>query len=488
MKAYGVLAGGGVKGAALAGCIVAARQFGNRFQGFAGSSAGACVALLSSIGYTDDELEKLMVKGPKFESFFDDSGAKLRRLRALPAAFRKSRTKVIPIVRHLGLLRQLHNRFGLYEGGSVRSFLLDAVKAKFSSLRDSSDVTFQDLERLECLPLKVLATDITHRVPVIYSVAATGLKGSVIDAVRASMCYPFVFIPVKSHERYYVDGGLVSNVPTFLFDDEQAETAFPIIAFDFASDGGAQDPPYVFEHFCGDMLGTALGSTDILVRSVQKNICHVRVKLPQGVDTLAIEADEGARKALFDAGYRATSQQLHEERAHWAEVDSDEKRVQAAHAPAALVETVLAGLVEDMATRAGAKDSRAYVMLPTGHGSLRVTYQKGLLGLSKSAEVAMAGTTLGRVWEGRRPIQSKSSILGGEASAFAGGAGRARTARSRTSYLLPVMDLRNNFSAQEIEELDRVGVLVFETSSSLQLGEVLPPLKRWADVCSYVLT
>ena len=50
MDAYAVFSGGGVKGAAHAGCLNAAEQRGLRFKGFGGTSAGSIVALLASIG------------------------------------------------------------------------------------------------------------------------------------------------------------------------------------------------------------------------------------------------------------------------------------------------------------------------------------------------------------------------------------------------------------------------------------------------------
>ena len=56
MQAYAVMDGGGMKGAALAGCLQAAEKFGIEFIGFGGTSAGSIVALLACIGYAGDEL------------------------------------------------------------------------------------------------------------------------------------------------------------------------------------------------------------------------------------------------------------------------------------------------------------------------------------------------------------------------------------------------------------------------------------------------
>src|SRR4051794_22863246 len=85
MKAYGIFAGGGVKGAALAGCLAAAEQQGVRFQGFGGTSAGSIVALLAAVGYSGQELEKLLVDELSFADLLDDGGKNLDLAKAKAA-------------------------------------------------------------------------------------------------------------------------------------------------------------------------------------------------------------------------------------------------------------------------------------------------------------------------------------------------------------------------------------------------------------------
>jgi len=50
MKAYAILDGGGIKGAALAGCLAAAEELRIEFAGYGRTSAGCIVALLASLG------------------------------------------------------------------------------------------------------------------------------------------------------------------------------------------------------------------------------------------------------------------------------------------------------------------------------------------------------------------------------------------------------------------------------------------------------
>ncbi len=81
MKAYGIFDGGGVKGAALAGCLAAAEEQGVQFLGFGGTSAGSIVATLASVGYSGKELGELLV-GLEFNTFLDDGGDRLDHARS----------------------------------------------------------------------------------------------------------------------------------------------------------------------------------------------------------------------------------------------------------------------------------------------------------------------------------------------------------------------------------------------------------------------
>ena len=70
-------------------------------------------------------------------------------------------------------------KVGLFELGDFKDFLRSNLKAK-------------KLEELQ-LPLIITATDLDH--------------------VAASCCMPVLFAPVKIEETYYVDGGLLMNLP-----------------------------------------------------------------------------------------------------------------------------------------------------------------------------------------------------------------------------------------------------------------------------------
>ena len=65
------------------------------------------------------------------------------------------------------------------------------------------DVEFKDLK----IPLAVVATDVSTGEEMIIK------EGSVIEAVRASVSIPAIFMPVKLNNRFLMDGGIVNPVP-----------------------------------------------------------------------------------------------------------------------------------------------------------------------------------------------------------------------------------------------------------------------------------
>lgn len=211
-----VLEGGGVKGAGLAGAIhVLSGHYD--FHRVAGTSAGAIVAALVAAGL-GDQLEALTID-TDFADFLDEG---------LAGRF------LGPLGNGIDLLA----REGIHRGEALHRWIEDTL--------DGSGVqTFGDLR----LPGATARTPIEHRyrLVVIVSDVSRGrmlrlpwdyerLLGtsademSVADAVRASASIPFFFRPWRlpvdpaltdgRSEIVLTDGGMLSNYPIDLFDDE----------------------------------------------------------------------------------------------------------------------------------------------------------------------------------------------------------------------------------------------------------------------------
>ena len=199
-----VLSGGGVKGIALAGAVVALNDAGYRPWRVSGTSAGAIVGALVAAGLAGEELTSAAMR-LDYEKFADR--VPLDR---------------IPL---LGPGLALLGDDGLYRGDYAREWMANELAEL--GVHTFGDLRLDDPQLPESRRYKLVVTcaDVTLgrliRLPWDYR-PVYGLdpdKQSVADAVRASMSIPLLFRPViltnpvTGVESTLVDGGVVSNFP-----------------------------------------------------------------------------------------------------------------------------------------------------------------------------------------------------------------------------------------------------------------------------------
>ncbi|GAA6620797.1 patatin-like phospholipase family protein [Scytonema sp. NUACC26] len=391
VEAYAILDGGGVKGAALVGCLKAAAEQGIRFIGYGGTSAGSIVALLANVGYSPEEIRKIMVEEINFHDFLDDAERKLQRFKQLPQNLSKSLSKDFVLLKNLDLINEIRQNFGFCNGNKLTHFLLKKIQnsqkvansesSLKEKLKNATDITFQNLQDIGCSPLKIVASDIKSHQAVVYpqGEGEEALNYSVIKAVRASMSYPFVFTPVIESDRILVDGGLSSNLPVFLFKQEQRKNSKPVIAFDLYSQEYPKSPDakpkYELGQFCADMLSTIIDSSDDLLRAVTDKVYHVRVPIPANIKTLDFSIDAELRENLFYRGYSATASFLTLNLPQWKKVTNTIEQLQALHAPPYLVKPTLKTIVRDIEETTNLRECRSYIMLPKDENRFAIAYQ-----------------------------------------------------------------------------------------------------------------
>ena len=197
----GVFQGGGCKAIAFVGAYEEARSRGVFFSELAGTSAGSIFAALIAAGATPEDLKRIISEtefkkfnAPVDKKIFKKYGSKWGLIKhVIPSSF--IITKALHFIKHLGL----------YSSSELEEWLNTELNKLLG--KDAETITFKDLK----LPLHVIATDISQQQQMIWNVDTTPNK-SVALAVRCSCTIPFYFQPV---DMAYVDGGLVSNLPTF---------------------------------------------------------------------------------------------------------------------------------------------------------------------------------------------------------------------------------------------------------------------------------
>lgn len=152
------LSGGGVRGISHLGVLKALNQRGIFPNRISGSSAGAIAGALYAAGYEPDEILEIILKTNYFKF--------LR-----------------PAISWTGLLKMetLEELFKKY-----------LPENSFEALR---------------MPLTVAATDVKRAKVVYFS------EGELIKPIMASSCIPGMFDPIAIDKHYYLDGGILNNLP-----------------------------------------------------------------------------------------------------------------------------------------------------------------------------------------------------------------------------------------------------------------------------------
>jgi NTE family protein len=239
-----VLSGGGARGFAHLGLIQALNEAGIFPDIISGTSAGALAGVLYADGYTPKEILHLM-----------NTGSRLDFMRpALP-------------------------REGLLQIGGIIKILKSCLSAK----------TFEELK----IPLYVTATDLNNGRAEYFS------SGNLIDPVIASASIPVLFQPVMINDIYYVDGGVLDNLPV-----KPLENKCRYLIGSFVN-------PVGYMEKCSGLINIAERT---FMLSMSKEI-HEKAKkfdlfvAPPELRNFKILDPEKAED-LFELGYRATKEKL----------------------------------------------------------------------------------------------------------------------------------------------------------------------------------
>lgn len=186
-----VLSGGGAKGVAHITALKVIEKAGIPIDYVAGTSMGAIIGGLYSIGYTPDQLDSMVRK--QDWTFLLSDRIEWNAM-SLPQRERSDKYLLsFPFVK---------TPKDAATGGLIKGQNIDNL---FSALtmgyHDSID--FNKLP----LPFACVASDVVDGKPVVFH------SGKLATAMRASMAIPGVFTPVRLDSMVLVDGGLTNNYP-----------------------------------------------------------------------------------------------------------------------------------------------------------------------------------------------------------------------------------------------------------------------------------
>jgi len=281
----GVFSGGGLKGFALVGAYQVLEEKGYRFHRIAGTSAGAILASFIAAGYSAKEIE-VMLDEQDFQVLLDP------------------RKTIIPLPLMKWFL--LYWRLGLYQGNALENWFLEKLAAK-------GVYTFSDLPPGK---LKLVASDLTNGKMIVlpddlegYGISAETFP--IARALRMSCGIPFFFEPVRlkvgKGESIVVDGGVLSNFPMWIFNDEDGKTERPVLGLRL-SRSQEEMPGHKIDNALD--LFEALFSTmknahdeRYISRKHERNIIFIPV---DDYSATQFDMDQETKESLMEAGRNST--------------------------------------------------------------------------------------------------------------------------------------------------------------------------------------
>ncbi len=196
-----VLSGGGTKGMAHIGVLKALEEHNIPIDFIAGTSIGAIIGSMYAAGYSPGEIEELMLSKEFEQASTGQIDDMYRHFYMEPGA------DPAWINLYFGWEDRLEPQNIIRQNipsNIVSPYLMDFLFMEYlGPASASANYHFDNL----FIPFRCIVTDVESRSAQIMR------DGSLPDAVRASMTFPFYFQPIEIDGRLMMDGGMFNNFP-----------------------------------------------------------------------------------------------------------------------------------------------------------------------------------------------------------------------------------------------------------------------------------
>lgn len=275
------LGGGGARGMAHIGVIMALEEEGIPIDLIAGTSAGSIMGGLFAAGYSGNEMQEIM-KTVNWKKVFSET--------PFPQA--------LWVSQRYGLrqpLLQVHFEFwkillphGLINGQHISEELFRLTAAPNYAAR----ANFDNL----VVPFRSIAVDISTGE--LYAIE----KGSLAQAIRASTAIPAYYYPVIFDDKVMVDGGILDIVPADITKEMGADVIIAVKVHRTFIEGKV--PQNLFS-ILGNML-------DIMIAELgEKQLTLADVVIEPDLGTHS-STDYSGLESIIEKGYKAAKQKMGE--------------------------------------------------------------------------------------------------------------------------------------------------------------------------------
>jgi NTE family protein len=260
-----VLSGGGIKGICHIGALKALQDLKkiDNIKTISGTSIGALVGFLFSIGYSPDDLFNFIL-------LFD---------------FKKLKPNPINVF----------EKYGIDNGDKFIVIMNQMLKTK--NIDDK--INFKQLYQKTGINLIINASCINDK-QVYYFSHKTHPDMSVVLAVRMSIAVPIYFAPVIYDNKMFVDGGCIDNYPIQLFSDNLEHVIGIHLAGVKNNVTSIKNP----EEFIINLVQCLQeGVSKNSIKGFEKQTINI---ITPGLNLLDLSIDNKKKQELYDCGYNTT--------------------------------------------------------------------------------------------------------------------------------------------------------------------------------------
>lgn len=293
-----VLAGGGAKGTAHIGVLKVLEEAGIPIDYITGTSMGAIIGGLYSIGYTANELDSL-VKNQDWAHLLSDNVYRENQ----PTSEKENPDAYILSLPY-ALKGKMKLPAGFVSGQNIYNLFLNLT------IGYHKETDFNHLP----IPFRCVAANVRNGKEYVFD------HGVLPQAMRASMAIPGFFAPIEKDSMLLIDGGAVNNYPVDLVRKMGADI---IIGVQFPEDEKAMESHQGSMLEITDYLNNFMGK-QLLEKNIRETDLIIQPDLhPYSMASFQIEAMD----SIINIGEQAA-------RAKWNDILAVKKRVeQSANSP-----------------------------------------------------------------------------------------------------------------------------------------------------------
>lgn len=273
------LSGGGFYGFAAVGAL---KEIFNNYidpnniKTISGVSVGSIIATMLAIGYSIDEITKIMFE-IDMDTLIKDSYFSYYTL---------------------------WEKFGMYNADKLEQEIERIIRDK----THIKNCTFSQIEK----NLIIVTTNLNYQRTRIFSKLETPTM-IISKAVRMSISYPFIMVPVLFEGDLYGDGGETLNYPITLFDDDLDKTIGITFANHNENDDGTLKTRLPINNFYDYIvsLGLTMNRSSYISQISSKYLDRsIVIKINEDISSMQFNLDLKQKEYLFECGIKSVKQQI----------------------------------------------------------------------------------------------------------------------------------------------------------------------------------